>query len=583
MCVSLGNDGEPKIAKDWFAASLGMQVKEGYSIATQDGNAEIELENGSVIYLAPQSLLVFYTLSALDSDSTASGEIDTASVRLVTGTAIVLSEFQKDGQLFLDTQTGRMVTERPSLERLTANLDDTELVDLNREMPRELQLDTHTPGVAGATFFSDIAGAAAKPQASEQDDPWSRQAMDRVRERMSLTSAALRSSNLEAPFAGLVDLYQNGQFSKCGETETCWAPSQEALSQLPAPIAPSSTTPPKTPAKKQLRLISESENWQDDACMKIWERTLVFQDEKGKLHYQVQRNSVGPASSGNVPWLYAACTTGVPFQHHTLLRFSHDKNHRHHHHHETVCQWVKTNERIGIMRGVPIREKGQLALSRKNSVYLLPRKEGEPVKRLEANSFKNLKALNEPPKQFRGEQSGARVSGPSITTQYREANNRDVKSATAVPNSSIRRAVYDYKAHGFAVPGEGKTPGAHHIVVAAMNSHGELSAPAGKYSNSAIASSVRVYSSNSQGNYGNSGGHSYTGTGTSSASTHSSAQRWHGSSSSSGSSHSYSGGSSGSSSGGGSHSSSSAAPSASASSTRSAASAPAASGGGHTH
>jgi hypothetical protein len=585
--VSLGHDGEPKIAKDWFAESLGMPVEAGYSIATQDGNTEIELENGSVIYLAPQSLLVFYELSAQDSDSTPSGEIDTAHVRLVSGTAIVLSQFQNDGQLTLETQTGKMITDRPSLERLTASLDDTELVDLEREMPRELKLDTQTPGVAAATFLSDVAGAAAKQQASDQDDPWSKQAMARVREHMLLTLAALHSSDLEAPFAGLVDLYQNGQFSKCGEAETCWAPSQEALSQLPASSVPASTTPStapqQAPAKKGLQLVSESYNWQEGPCINVWEHTLVFQDEKGKLFYDVRRNQAGPTATGNIPWLYAACTTGVPFHHHTLLRFDHDKDHRHHHHHETVCQWVKANGHVGIMRGVPIREKGRLALSSKNPVYLLPREAGEPVKRLEADSLKSVKALSEPPRQYRSEPSGPRVTAPAITAQYREANNRGVETAAAVSKSSLRQAVYDYKAHGFAVPGEGKTPATRPVVIAAMNSHGELSAPTRKNANFTIASNFRASISNFDGNRGNSGGHSYTNAGAANASTHSFAQARAGSWSSGGPSHSYSGGSSGSSAGGGSHSSSSAASSSSAPSAASAASAPAASGGGHTH
>ena len=124
--ISLGEQEEPEIGKKWIDASAGMPMHAGYSIATEDGTAEIELENGSVIYLAPRSLLMFYELTTDDPDGTGTKEFDTVRLKLLTGSVMFLSQFRMDGEFILETQTARLRSDRSVLFRVTSYLNNTE-------------------------------------------------------------------------------------------------------------------------------------------------------------------------------------------------------------------------------------------------------------------------------------------------------------------------------------------------------------------------------------------------------------------------------------------------------------------------
>lgn len=136
--VSLGGEGEPQIGKQWIAASAGMPVEEGYTLATEAGSAEIALENGSVIYLGPHSLLMFHQLETTSLKKADSEDFDTVRVKLLTGSAMVLSQFRYDGEFVVQTQTAYIRSDGPALMRITSYLNSTEVVDLGQTLPKEL-------------------------------------------------------------------------------------------------------------------------------------------------------------------------------------------------------------------------------------------------------------------------------------------------------------------------------------------------------------------------------------------------------------------------------------------------------------
>lgn len=59
--LSSGAESEPSLdQKEWTLAAPGVLMQAGFTLATGgDGRAEIEFENGSYIYLAPNSVLSF--------------------------------------------------------------------------------------------------------------------------------------------------------------------------------------------------------------------------------------------------------------------------------------------------------------------------------------------------------------------------------------------------------------------------------------------------------------------------------------------------------------------------------------------
>lgn len=56
---SPGKNGRRNLATDWIAAPAGMTLEAGDTLATEDGRAAMEFEDGSAVYLAEHSVLQF--------------------------------------------------------------------------------------------------------------------------------------------------------------------------------------------------------------------------------------------------------------------------------------------------------------------------------------------------------------------------------------------------------------------------------------------------------------------------------------------------------------------------------------------
>ena len=59
---SPGKDGDPNLGRKWIAANAGQVLQDGYTLVTEQGRAEIEFEDGSLVFLAEHSVLEFDTL-----------------------------------------------------------------------------------------------------------------------------------------------------------------------------------------------------------------------------------------------------------------------------------------------------------------------------------------------------------------------------------------------------------------------------------------------------------------------------------------------------------------------------------------
>src|SRR5207245_9956428 len=55
---------------DWEAAVLNLPIRQGYVVATDNGRAEVEFENGEMAFLEVNSVLEFYGLSSKDGGVT---------------------------------------------------------------------------------------------------------------------------------------------------------------------------------------------------------------------------------------------------------------------------------------------------------------------------------------------------------------------------------------------------------------------------------------------------------------------------------------------------------------------------------
>jgi hypothetical protein len=286
--LSPGDGKRPDLNRPWELAQRGDLLEQGASLATGNGRAEIEFENGST-YLAENSLLCFSEIS--------SGKEMITRMNLLTGIATFYLRPVTNEHFFITTPTDQMeVTPVSSFfARVNAYLNVTAITfqgslpeDLFRKGlenihvnpgqsiafqsgeivvppgPIEAATSTSTEAsrpalVAAANAapreFTVVNGKSAVAIAAPaiKDDDFDQWVAARRAEKESLLSAALKASGLSSPIPGLADLYSNGNFFSCEPYGTCWEPStpqtpqsaiaSSATTQSPAPSGDASTSP----------------------------------------------------------------------------------------------------------------------------------------------------------------------------------------------------------------------------------------------------------------------------------------------------------------------------------------------------
>lgn len=237
--VSTGLNGTPGLDKDWVLAGVNFPVEEGTTLATEQGRAEVEFENGSVIYLAEQSVLQFRRLSA-----TATGT--TTKVTLVTGRATIAFEPNARDEIFIRTADVLLHLNSPRVFRVDAALDGAvfRVVEGRFQFSEVSPLRPFSAGPGDA--FQCVNGVLS-PEPDLQDDPeqtsWDLWVNEERMARKADIATGLQESGLSAPIPGLVDLVRGGTFSDCSPYGKCWEPNLlESLDDA----ASSSTPPPQT-------------------------------------------------------------------------------------------------------------------------------------------------------------------------------------------------------------------------------------------------------------------------------------------------------------------------------------------------
>jgi len=107
--VRLSTDGwkADGIGRTWLRAQSGIPLAEGFDLATGTGRAEIEFENGSVLYLADNSSLVFDQLERF-------GDEVTTYMYLLSGTATICARTAAKETFVLSTPSENKITVKSS-------------------------------------------------------------------------------------------------------------------------------------------------------------------------------------------------------------------------------------------------------------------------------------------------------------------------------------------------------------------------------------------------------------------------------------------------------------------------------------
>jgi FecR protein len=210
----------------WQAAPLNLPIRQGYVVATDNGRAEVEFENGAMMFLGANTVVEFYDLSLNDGD-----RITRLVLRQGTSTVYVNPS---NGDYFSVTGGDFTVEAAGRATFRLDNFDDGSTVNIERGHANVLREKKSTPLDKGQSL-SMHAGGSAQPvigRAADTDDfdRWVSGRVDSVVTATNYSSQYVNSPNYSAGFA---DLYTYGSWFPMGGYGYCWQPFGVGLGWSP--------------------------------------------------------------------------------------------------------------------------------------------------------------------------------------------------------------------------------------------------------------------------------------------------------------------------------------------------------------
>ena len=201
----------------WEAAVLNLPIRQGYVLATDNGRAEVEFENGALAFLAENTVLQFYDLSSEDGGFTTRLVLRQGSAEFYAnpGRGDYFSVTGGDFSVQADTKaTFRM-----------NNFDDGSNVVVLHGQLTALASGKNTELAKGQTF-SMRAGEPDSIETGhvEDSDEFDQWASGRISTSSAATTAAIGYSNDSGYVSGYGDLYTYGAWFPMAGYGNCWRP-----------------------------------------------------------------------------------------------------------------------------------------------------------------------------------------------------------------------------------------------------------------------------------------------------------------------------------------------------------------------
>src|SRR6266404_4905208 len=201
----------------WETAELNLPIRQGYILATDQGRAEVEFENGAMAFLKENTVLEFYDLSLKDGSRTtrlllrqgsASFYVNPASDDYfsVTGGDFTV-EANGRGSFRLDNYDDGSTVQTLKGHVTVLHKDKTSRLDKGQSLSMK----------AGDDSSLDIGRLA-------EEDDFDRWVSGRIDSVVTATNAALQYTNSPYYTSGFADLYTYGAFSSCGGYGLAWRP-----------------------------------------------------------------------------------------------------------------------------------------------------------------------------------------------------------------------------------------------------------------------------------------------------------------------------------------------------------------------
>lgn len=513
--ISTGKNRRPDLNQGWEQALAGESIQQGYALATGDGRAEIEFENGSTVYLAEDSLLLFRELSA-------PGDRIVSRMSLATGTATFALQSGNKEFFFIDTPTNHLALS--PLETLFSRIDvylDATAVSPQGEKVEDVSLsgDPAFQLKKGRTLVL-LGGRFAKVVSSEGDNaepvfpgsrqissinPWelvlrslpdfqlpsmapllnqmgqmrpslaNRQSSSlaewdswvsgRQTHRNKVTAVALKASGLSSPIPGLADLYEHGTFFGCDPYGTCWEPAEPGEAQdLASPSAapdPQSTAPLQTQSSGTFQPQTvQWQEWQQRWCstpvLKTVTRIAATPEELQKL----LRKKEAAQKASHSPGSFAmSCENGywIPYRHHYARVLTprlplHCVGARCKPIHAPRPVWVRVGDRVGFVLAHPKDVKGKPPINLKEGIVIPPSRPGERIERVALEPAQKVTVLDKTPHEFRSESFNQAPHVPAPEIRAHLLQETVREGSVSLSAHAAPPITYDYKSHHFLMP-----------------------------------------------------------------------------------------------------------------------------------
>jgi uncharacterized protein DUF6600/FecR-like protein len=408
---------DPK-TMSWEAAPLNLPISQGYVVATDNGRATVEFENGAMAFLSENTVLEFYDLSLQD------GALFTRLV-LRQGSASFYVNPQSGG--YFSVTGGDFTVEATSRAAFRVNnFDNGSNVDVSTGHVSVLHKKDSTPLFKGQSLSmsagDDASVTLGRLPESDEFDQWVSGRIDSV---TTATNASLQYASSSTYAPGFADLYAYGSWSSCGGYGFGWRPFGAGFNWTPF----------------------ASGQWISDPSFG-W--TYVDSAAWGWAPYHYGGWLFDAGCGG---WFYTPRFVGNPRRKHTPP-FVHAP---HPLYRAATAVFVRQNGKIGIVPMHPLDEKGKPPLNLEHGVFVVESRTGvsAPVTNLQNGAkWETLKSA--PRDAFSG--GLAATPAPVRVSRTLEQSNAGKPAVSLSKDSSI---AYDPHEHRFVNSNSPAAPAAN--------------------------------------------------------------------------------------------------------------------------
>jgi hypothetical protein len=214
----------------WEGATLNLPIRQGYVLATDQGRAEVEFENGAMAFLAENTVLEFYDLSLEDGGKTTRLVLrqGTASFYVNPGSEDYFSVTGGDFTVEADGRAGFRLD----------NFDDGSVVDVTKGRVSVLRKNKTTALVKGQSLSmragdKELNQIARLPE-NDDFDRWVSGREDAVVTATNAGQQYVSSGYYGSGYSsGIADLYTYGSWYPVGGYGNCWRPYGVGLGWSP--------------------------------------------------------------------------------------------------------------------------------------------------------------------------------------------------------------------------------------------------------------------------------------------------------------------------------------------------------------